>query len=95
VSDLDSSISVLEKNNSKDSIGNSKLEKLVNIRKEIIETNRKSVFFDEFKFRRRVADLYISVASSIEALSTSQEKGITVMEVEYLSLEKQVRALMK
>lgn len=95
VSDLDSSISVLEKNNSKDSIGNSKLEKLVNIRKEIIETNRKSVFFDEFKFRRRVADLYISVASSIEALSTSQEKGITVMEVEYLLLEKQVRALMK
>jgi hypothetical protein len=95
VEGLDSTIAVLEKVTNKEELIKSKLEKLVNIRKEIIETNRKSIFFDEFKFRRNVADLYVSVASSIEPLSVSQEKGIGVLEQEYLVIEKRVKEMMK
>ena len=58
-------------------------QQLVNLHKELIETNRKTIFFDEFKFRRRVSDLYLEVAVAIEPLSASQEKGITVLEKEF------------
>ncbi len=93
VDTLDKSIAVLTKLNSKEEAIKLKLEKQTNIRKELIETNRKSIFFDEFKFRRRVSDLYLSVANAIEPLSASQEKGITVLENEFIDWKKKVYEL--
>ena len=65
-----------------------KLKKLDSFKREILELNRKSIFFDEFKFRRRVSDLYVAVANSIEPLAPSQEKGIGVLEQEFLVFQK-------
>ena len=95
VDSLDKSIAVLNKMEKKDDATKTKLENLTNIRKEIIETNRKSIFFDEFKFRRRVSDLYYSVVTAIEPLSASQEKSITVLENEFDVWKKKVYDLMK
>jgi len=83
VDTLDRSMTaVTGKGNAVDS-SNKKWNTLNDLRKELIETNRKSIFFDEFKFRRRVSDLYLSVVFAIAPLSDSQEKGITALEHEF------------
>lgn len=92
---LDKSIAALTKIENKNEAVNSKLEKLNTIRKEIIETNRKSIFFDEFKFRRKVSDLYLDVATALMPLSASQEKGIGVLEEEFGVFKTRVYDLMK
>jgi len=71
-----------------------KLKALNDLRKEIIETNRKSIFFDEFKFRRRLSDLYVSVCSQTEPLSASQEKGIDVMKQELDDFIRRIQAVL-
>ncbi len=92
---LDKSIAVLVKMENKNDAISNKLEKLNSIRKEIIETNRKSIFFDEFKFRRKVSDLYLDVATALMPLSASQEKGIGVLEAEFEVFKTRVYDLMK
>jgi hypothetical protein len=72
-----------------------KLTKLDLFKREIVELNRKSIFFDEFKYRRRVSDLYYSVASGLEPLSNSQEKGITLLEDQFLIFQKRFFELIK
>jgi type IV secretory pathway VirB6-like protein len=64
------------------------------LRKEILELNRKTIFFDEFKFRRRLCDLYVNVCTQTEPLSSNEEKGITVMEKELADISKRVKALL-
>jgi hypothetical protein len=71
-----------------------KLTALNDLRKEIIETNRKSIFFDEFKFRRRLSDLYVSVCFQTEPLSASQEKGIDVMKQELEEFIRRIQAVL-
>jgi len=71
------------------------LNELTNIRKELIETNRKSIFFDEFKFRRKVSDLYVTLVTSIEPLSASKESGIVLFEQEFVEWKKKVYNILK
>lgn len=92
---MDKAIAVMNKMENKDDVQKNKLEKLVSIHKEIIETNRKSVFFDEFKFRRKLSDLYVDVATAIEPLSATQEKGIGVIENEFEVFKSRVFSLIK
>ena len=87
---LDKTIKAYTLQVAKDSSLNNPLKNLISIRKEIIETNRKSIFFDEFKFRRRVSDLYLHVVFSIQPLSAGQEKGIDVLEKEFEQFKKSV-----
>ena len=72
-----------------------KLSKLDLFKREIVELNRKSIFFDEFKYRRRVSDLYVSVANGLEPLSPIQEKGIAVLEDQFLVFQKRFFELIK
>jgi hypothetical protein len=72
-----------------------KLSKLDLFKREIVELNRKSIFFDEFKYRRRVSDLYVSVANGLEPLSPIQEKGIAVLEDQFLVFQKRFFDLIK
>jgi hypothetical protein len=71
-----------------------KLKAMNDMRKEILELNRKTIFFDEFKFRRRLCDLYVNVCTQTEPLSSNEEKGITVMEKELADISKRVKALL-
>jgi hypothetical protein len=71
-----------------------KLKAMNDMRKEILELNRKTIFFDEFKFRRRLCDLYVNVCTLTEPLSNSEEKGISVMEAELADITRRVKALL-
>ncbi len=53
------------------------------MRKEILELNRKTVFFDEFKFRRRLSDVYLEVALALEPLSATKVGTIDLLEKEF------------
>jgi len=65
-----------------------KLSALVEFRKEIIETNRKTVFFDEFRFRRRLSDVYFALCTSIQPFSPSKSGSIDLLEDEFNVLRK-------
>ncbi|NDA60607.1 MAG: glycosyl hydrolase [Chitinophagia bacterium] len=94
VDTLDKKIAMVEKTDTSNSAVSQKLKALQDLRKEIIETNRKTIFFDEFKFRRRLSDLYISVCSQTEPLSASQEKGINVMQQELDEFIRRIQTLL-
>lgn len=83
VDSLDKTIATVTQKGNTNSSAKAKLAEMDAFKREIIELNRKSIFFDEFKFRRRVSDLYLTVATAIEPLSASQEKSITLLEQEY------------
>ena len=68
---------------------------LDSLRKEIIETKRKTVFFDEFKFRRRLSDVYFSLILGIEPFSPSRIGAIDVLEDEYKKIEQTFYGLVK
>lgn len=65
------------------------------MRKELIETNRKSIFFDETKFRKRISDLYLTVATAIEPLSISKAGAIDILEKEFEGLKQKVYNVLK
>ena len=83
VDSLDKTIAIVTQTGNTNSSAKIKLAEMDAFKREIIELNRKSIFFDEFKFRRRVSDLYLTVATAIEPLSAGQEKSITLLEQEY------------
>jgi hypothetical protein len=95
VDSLDKTVKVLAKGDTTVPVVKEKLHKLDSFKREIVELNRKSIFFDEFKYRRRVSDLYYSVASGLEPLSTSQEKGITLLEDQFVVFQKRFFELLK
>ena len=68
---------------------------LDSMRYEILELKRQTVFFDEFKYRRRLSDLYLELAFALEPLSASKEGAITLMEKEFEEIQKKVYAMMK
>ena len=88
IDSLDKTVAIISKTDTTAVATKEKLKKLDSFKREILELNRKSIFFDEFKFRRRVSDLYVAVANSIEPLAPSQEKGIGVLEQEFLVFQK-------
>ena len=69
------------------------LQQLDSLRKEIIETNRKTVFFDEFKYRRRLSDVYIALCTSLEPFSPSKTGAIEVLEQEFALIKKEFERL--
>ena len=95
VDSLDKSIASLSKLGNKSSAEQSKLASLDSLRKEIIETNRKTVFFDEFKFRRRLSDVYFSLLLGIEPFSPTRIGAIDVLEDEYKKIESTFYTLLK
>ncbi len=96
VDTLNSTITTLTKTAATDTAAKTaKLKTLDAFKHEILELNRKSIFFDEFKFRRKVSDLYFAVATSIEPLSASQEKGIGLLEEEYTKFKSRFYAMIK
>jgi hypothetical protein len=95
VDSLDRSIAVLSKKENKSSLEIEKHNALDSLRKEIIETKRKTVFFDEFKFRRRLSDVYFSLVFGIEPFSPSRIGAIDVLEDEFKKIEQTFYGLIK
>jgi len=71
VDSMDKQIAVLKKNEQRTEIESNKLKQLDSLRAEIIETNRKTVFFDEFKYRRKLSDVYVAICIALEPFSPS------------------------
>jgi hypothetical protein len=82
VDTLDNSINTLNKINTKTVAQQSTLAALDSMRKEILELNRKTIFFDEFKYRRRLSDVYMAVATGLDPLPPSKEAAIDLLEKE-------------
>jgi photosystem II stability/assembly factor-like uncharacterized protein len=82
VDTLDNSINSLNKINTKTVAQQSTLAALDSMRKEILELNRKTIFFDEFKYRRRLSDVYMAVATGLDPLPPSKEAAIDLLEKE-------------
>jgi hypothetical protein len=95
VDSLDKSIASVSAIAQKSTADQQKFNSLDSLRKEIIETNRKTVFFDEFKFRRRLSDVYLSLLFGIEPLSPSRIGAIDVLEDEYKKIEKTFYTILK
>ena len=95
IDSLDKTVVVISKGDTNVPVIKEKLNKLDLFKREIVELNRKSIFFDEFKYRRRVSDLYVSVANGLEPLSPIQEKGIAVLEDQFLVFQKRFFDLIK
>ena len=95
VDSMDNTIAGYNKIDSKNSIQQSTLTALDNMRKEILELNRKTVFFDEFKFRRRLSDVYVEVATALEPLSATKEGTIDLLEKEFIVFNNQFFNIIK
>ncbi len=95
VDSLDKTVAVIAKGDTTLALTKEKLKSFDSFKREIIELNRKSIFFDEFKYRRRVSDLYYTVATSIEPLSASQEKGIGLLEEQFIDFQKRFFVMLK
>ncbi len=95
VNDLDAAIANLNNLSKKTSAQQKKLSALVSFRKEIIETNRKTVFFDEFKYRRRLSDVYLALCFALEPFSPSKVGAIEVLEDEFEKLTQEFSKLTK
>jgi photosystem II stability/assembly factor-like uncharacterized protein len=72
-----------------------KTAKLDSMRHEILELKRQTIFYDELKYRRKVSDLYMEIATSFEPLSPSKEIAIGLLEKEFLLIQKQVFEMMR
>ncbi|RYZ27760.1 MAG: hypothetical protein EOO10_11755 [Chitinophagaceae bacterium] len=68
---------------------------LDSMRYEILELKRQTVFFDEFKYRRRLSDLYLELMLALEPLSASKEGTIALMEKDFEGIRRKVYAMMK
>jgi len=87
VDSLDQSITTFTKLSSPSPIQKSTLLQLDSMRREILELNRKTVFFDEFKFRRRLSDVYLEVATALEPLSPTKQGTIALLEKEFIGFQ--------
>ncbi len=95
VDTMDKTITNLTKIDNKTPANQLQLASLDSMRKEILELNRKTIFFDEFKYRRRLSDLYLEVATSLEPLSGSKEGSIDLMEKEFMAFNNQFYSILK
>jgi hypothetical protein len=93
VDSMDKQIAVLKKNEQRTEIESNKLQQLDSLRAEIIETNRKTVFFDEFKYRRKLSDVYVAICIALEPFSPSKIGAIEVLEKEFDTLRKAYAAI--
>jgi len=93
VDSMDKQIAGLKKNEQRTEIESYKLKQLDSLRAEIIETNRKTVFFDEFKYRRKLSDVYVAICTALEPFSPSKIGAIEVLEKEFDTLRKAYAAI--
>ena len=93
VDSMDKQIAGLKKNEQRTEIESYKLKQLDSLRAEIIETNRKTVFFDEFKYRRKLSDVYVAICTALEPFSPSKIGAIEVLEKEFGTLRKAYAAI--
>jgi hypothetical protein len=84
----------LKKNAARNAKEESRLQELEKFRAEIIETNRKTVFFDEFKYRRRLSDVYVAVCTALEPFSASKIGAIEALEKEFGELQVRLKQLL-
>ena len=95
VDTMDKTIATLIKIENKTPANQVALAALDSMRKEILELNRKTIFFDEFKYRRRLSDLYLEVATSLDPLSASKEGSIDLLEKEFMVFNNQFYNILK
>ena len=95
VDSMDNTLAALKKIDNKSAAQQKTFDQLDSMRHEILELKRQTVFFDEFKYRRRLSDLYLEVAFSIEPLSATKEGSITLLEKEFEEISKKVYGMMK
>jgi hypothetical protein len=95
VDSIDNTIAGLNKIDNKTEVQQSTFAALDSMRKEILELNRKTVFFDEFKYRRRLSDVYLEVATALEPLSASKEGTIDLLEKEFIVFNNQFLSILK
>jgi len=95
VDTLDKTIATLTKADNKSAAQTTTLAELDSMRREILELNRKTVFFDEFKYRRRLSDVYVEVATAIDPLSASKEGTIDLLEKELMVFSNQFYGILK
>jgi photosystem II stability/assembly factor-like uncharacterized protein len=93
VDSLNKRMTALKKIDARTAVQENTLQQLDSLRKEIIETNRKTVFFDEFKYRRRLSDVYIALCTSLEPFSASKTGAIEVLEKEFLQIKQEFERL--
>jgi hypothetical protein len=93
VDSMDKQIAGLKKNTQRTEVESNKLKQLDSLRAEIIETNRKTVFFDEFKYRRKLSDVYVAICTALEPFSPSKIGAIEVLEKEFDTLRKAYAAI--
>ena len=72
-----------------------KTARLDSMRHEILELKRQTIFYDELKYRRKVSDLYMEIATSFEPMSPAKEEAIVLLEKEFLLIQKQVFEMMR
>ncbi|MFM8592718.1 MAG: WD40/YVTN/BNR-like repeat-containing protein, partial [Sphingomonadales bacterium] len=94
VDSLNKRLASLKKIDARNAAQERQYQQLDSLRKEIIETNRKTVFFDEFKYRRRLADVYIALCTSLEPFSASKTGAIEVLEQEFAQIKKEFERLL-
>lgn len=93
VDTIDVKLSIWNKQTANDEL-KKKIAALDSFKRELIELNRKSIFFDEEQFRRRISDFYLDMIRALEPLSESQEKGINVLESEMKVYQSRLKSLL-
>jgi photosystem II stability/assembly factor-like uncharacterized protein len=91
VDSMDNTITRLKAKNANDPL----IKEIDGMRYEILELNRKTVFFDEFKFRRRLSDVYVEVVTGLEPLSASKEATFGLLEKEFEGFNSRFTAMLK
>jgi hypothetical protein len=95
VDTMDFTLAMLKKLDNKTDKQANSYKQLDSIRYEILELKRQTIFFDEFKYRRRLSDLYLEVALSLEPLSATKEKSIALFEKEFEEIKEKVMGFIK
>jgi len=61
----------------------------------MLKLNRQTVFFGEFKYRRRLSDVYVEEATALEPLSATKEGTINLLENELVDFNNQFYNIFK
>lgn len=98
VTNIDSSLNRYAKDTTSSELSKSQKAKekfaaLDSFKKELLELNRKSIFFDEVKFRRKLTDFYLDLVTALEPLSPNQEKGIDLLEAEFKQYQQRLKSI--
>ena len=95
VDTLDNTLAAITKLTDKTPAQKQVLTNLDSMRHEILELNRKTIFFDEFKYRRRLSDMYLEVVTAIEPLSATKAGAIALLEKEFMVFNNRFYSVIK